>query len=217
MNAENKEIVVTAAPRKVDIKSIVLGTVAIAMISAACYIPIALVLKILFLIAIVVLLRKFIDDNRGILAGTAGWSLLRTFPPALAVSIPYALMLVPGFFLSFAVDFGLNAAVTAIDTTIAPHVQTSLEDFMEPFPFYDPRGWIGNGLKRSVREVNVLVNAPFYLRIIGGTVRQIIELARLYLIAYVSYVTLRMFCFFFARVFVARQGRIIFCLANHSA
>jgi hypothetical protein len=195
---------------------IIVVTLVLALTSAVLCIPIRIGLMVVAGIAFAGVIWKFVRDNRRILAGAGIWSLLRVVPTTLIISLPFVLVLIPGFALSFAVDYGLDAAVQYLDKTIAPKTESIFKEFTEPYPFYDPRGWFTNDLKKGVKEVKVLKEAPLHMRIFAGTVRQLVEIARWYLFIYFGYVCLRVFCFFFARAYVSRGGRIVFCLAPPS-
>ena len=191
---------------------IVVVLISVGALSARFGIPLRIAGAIGPVLAATWLLVKLCRDNRRLLKNASWWRLAKSAVLAIFYMIPFSLALVPGILANFALDKGVGYGIDFLDEKVAPIVTKTTETMLEPYPWYDPRHYLGDGVKKTIKESTILKEAPKTWRYSVGILRQMLEAMRVFFAIYLCYVALRLFFYFVARVYVSRGDIVRFTL-----
>jgi hypothetical protein len=188
------------------------SVVVAAALSAGLTVPVRIVAAVGTAIPTFVLLAKLWRDNRLLFKEASRWRLVKSALLGFLYMIPFSIALAPGVGMNFALDKGAGLAIDFLDTKVAPLIEKKLEEVLEPYPWYDPRHWIGDGMRKTIRETEILRQAPKHWRYGVLVARQFLEAIRVLFTVYLCYVALRLLFYFIARVYVSRGDVVRFTL-----
>jgi len=189
-------------------------TAVIAFITAVLWIPISVTLTLVMIVGLVFTIKKFHHDNLDLIIGDDGERLADSAGKGFMLFLPVIAVLIPAFLLALFVDFILGTGVDWLSALSADKTSIVKRPEFYDLPWYNVYGWLGNKGTRWVEDVQT-VKASLMIRATVGATKNFLNLLSAYTWLFIGFITLRCYCFFWARVFVTKGGQVTMQLPKY--